>query len=499
MKKYIYLVLIVFASLTGCKKSYLDINNNPNSPTEGSITPDLILSRALHVSAQTGVGGNAAVVGRWMGYWSRGGDYGANTEEETYNITTGFGGNVWAGQYDVLYDYHVMEQKSNATGQKFFEGIAKTMKVVGFSYLVDVYNNVPYSKAFDIAGNITPAYDKGEDIYKDLFVQLDKAIVLIDAAAPGEDKNLEIGDIMFHGNKTMWKKLINTLRLKLVIRLSETSLVTPATELAKVTPEGFLGAGETAAVNPGYAKAFSGTNVSQQNPFWDTYEQDVAGVFLDRFNRANNIVLNMLKNNGDIRYTRYFDASDVGGVYVGYDYGVPTSNVSSANSSRVSGPGLARSFSQDQWLLTSVESLFLQAEATQRGWLNATTPQLAYEAAVRESFVWLGVTNAVATANSYLATSSIANWNDPANGNKLKLIMTQKYLALVGIANLEAWFDYRRLDADYVTIPLSLAPGAAAGIPKRYRYPQSEYNFNPANVAAENDPNPITSGVFWDQ
>lgn len=503
MKKYIYLGLIAFTSLTGCKKSYLDINNNPNSPTEGSITPDLILPRALHASAQTVIGGNAAVTGRWMGYWSRGGDYGANTEEETYNITTNFGTAVWNGQYDLLYDYHVMEQKSKATGQKFFEGIAKTMKVIGFSYLVDVYNNVPYSKAFDIAGNITPAYDKGPDIYKDLFLQLDQAIVLIDAAAPGEDKNLEKGDIMFRGTtfaqrKVMWKKLINTIRLKMVVRLSKTTLVTPATELAKVTSDGFLGAGETAAVNPGYAKAFSGTNVSQQNPFWDTYEQDVAGVYLDRFNRANNYVLNFLRSNGDTRYTRYFDPSDVGGVYAGYDYGVPTSNVASDRSSRVSGPGLARSFSQDQWLLTSVESLFLQAEATQRGWLNVTTPQLAYEAAVRESFVWLGVTNPVATANSYLATSTIANWNDPANTNKLKLISTQKYLSLVGIANIEAWMDYRRLDADYPAVPLTLAPGAAAAIPKRYRYPQSEYNFNPSNVAAENDPNPITSGVFWD-
>ncbi len=207
MKRYIVMVILSLALfITGCKKSYLDINTNPNNATEESITPDLILPLAMHNTASYAGAGYASLA-RWMGYWTRGGDYGPSNEEETYNITTTFGTGSWTNWYNNLYDYNVMEKKANASGQKFYEGIAKTMKTLGFMYLVDTYNNVPYSKAFDLAGNITPAYDKGEDIYKDLFLQLDKALVLINEA-DGKDVNLEKADIMFKGNAVMWKKFM---------------------------------------------------------------------------------------------------------------------------------------------------------------------------------------------------------------------------------------------------------------------------------------------------
>ena len=47
---YIALVMVGF-SILGCKKSFLDINNNPNSATESSITPDLALAAQLTGSA----------------------------------------------------------------------------------------------------------------------------------------------------------------------------------------------------------------------------------------------------------------------------------------------------------------------------------------------------------------------------------------------------------------------------------------------------------------
>ncbi len=501
MKRYILLVILSLALFgTGCKKSYLDINQNPNNPTEGSITPDLILPLALHGTAARAGAGYSSLA-RWMGYWARGGDYGPNNEEETYNITTNFEAGGWTGWYNNLYDYDVMEKKANSSGQKFYEGIAKTMKTVGFMYLVDSYNNVPYSKAFDLAGNITPAYDKGEDIYKDLFVQLDKALVLINAA-DGKDVRLGVADVMFNGDAAMWRKFINTQRLRLALRVSAVASFNKTAELAKVTSDGYLMSGETAAVNPGYVKAANSLGTSQQNPFWDSYEQDLSGVFNDRFNRANNYVLKIFMSTNDIRYTYFFDraATPLGAnIYWGYDYGFVDpnpNNPKSPNSSGVGGPGLAKSFSQDQWLLTSVESMFMQAEAKQRGYISGDA-KAAFENAVRESFIWLGVTNAVATANTYLGSgNAIVDWT--SNTDKIKLIITQKHLALVGIANFEAWADYRRTGFPS-TLPLSLAPNRGPNIPLRFRYPQSEYNYNSTNVAAENNPDPFTSGIFWDR
>jgi hypothetical protein len=138
----------------------------------------------------------------------------------------------------------------------------------------------------------------------------------------------------------------------------------------------------------------------------------------------------------------------------------------------------------------------MQAEAAQRGWIQGDA-QAMYNSAVEESFIWLGVTDAVATADDYLASgNSIVDWD--AATDKTKLIVMQKYLALVGVNNFEAWVDYRRLGVP--DVPLSLSPSRGNNkIPLRLKYPQDEYNYNAANVAAENNPDPQSSGIFWDK
>lgn len=481
----------------GCKKEFLDINDNPNSPTDVSITPDLILPRALAATGARMATSYNNYAG-WMGYWARSGTYGPSTEEESYNITTTFEADEWSGWYDILFDYHTMEKKAQESGQTFYQGIAKIMKTIGFMYLVDQYNNVPYSKAFDLSKNIQPTYDKGEAIYADLLVQLNTAVDLIKNADVDANENIATADIMFKGNKTRWIKFANTQHLKLLIRQSQIPGFNPSAEIAKINSNGagFIGAGETASIQPGYA-----VDNGKQNPFWNAYKLSYTGSIADQYNRANNYILGLYRNNSDIRYQYVFSAAQTpinGNTYYGYNYGevIPNSDPYKApNSSDVAGPGLAKSATQPQWIFTSVESLFLQAEAIQRGWLPGSA-QTAYENAVRESFVWLGVTNATATANTYLASGKpIVDWASATN--KINLIVTQKYLALIGINNFEAWADYRRLGVP--NVPKSLSPSAAANIPLRLRYPQDEYSYNAANVGAENNPNPLTTGVFWDR
>ena len=501
MKRLIYSLATLLIVATGCKKDFFDINTNPNEPTDASITPNLILPRALHATGSR-MATSYDFAAHWMGYWARSGSYGPSTEQESYNITTSYQQDEWSGWYDILTDYNTMEQKATVSGQKFYAGIAKTMKTIGFMYLVDQYNNVPYTDAFKLAdGKVQPAYDKGEAIYADLFKQLDQAIVLINEGNDGEaDPILKTADIMFGGDATMWKKLINTQRLKLVVRMSNVSGFNHSAELAKVTADGFLQSGETAAVNPGYVQ-----DNGKQNPFWNAYEKNYLGDGVDDYNRANNYVLNLLRTNGDIRYQSYFDkaATPLGGnEYFGYDFGFVDpnpNNPKAANSSGVGGPGLARSANQDQWVFTSVESLFLQAEAIQRGWL-AGNAKTAFENAVRESFVWLNVGGsaaaAEAAADDYL-TSGSSSVNYDGAADKVKFIVTQKYLSLVGINNFEAWADYRRVGVP--NVPKSLAPSVGPNIPLRLRYPQSEYNLNAANVGKENNPNVFTTGVFWDK
>jgi hypothetical protein len=141
--------------------------------------------------------------------------------------------------------------------------------------------------------------------------------------------------------------------------------------------------------------------------------------------------------------------------------------------------------------------MFLQAEAVQRGWI-AGDAKATYEAAVTESFKWLGVPSAATAAQEYLTNGgNISNWD--AATNKIQLIVMQKYLALVGINNFEAWVDYRRVGVP-TDLPLSMAPSRGGnGIPKRLLYPQAEYSYNAANVAQEGTINAQTTTVFWDK
>ena len=502
MKKLSYLIIgLLTASLVSCKKDFFDINKNPNSPTSSSITPELLLPRSLHLTASR-MSISMDYAAHWTGYWARGGDYGPTNPQEDYAITNDYQAGQWSGWYDLLFDVDQMEKKAVDSDQPLYVGIAKVLKSIGFMYLVDQYNNVPYTNAFDLAGNILPSYDKGEDIYAGLINQLDEAVTLfkgIDEVNKANNIGISTADIVYKGDVESWIKFANTQRLKLILRQSEVSGFNGAAEVAKIVANGggFIGAGETANAQPGYV-----VDNGKQNPFWNTYKISFDKA-LDKYNRANNYVLSKFEDNDDIRYQYFFSKATTplnGNTYYGYNFGeiLPSSDpYKSPNSSDVAGPGLAKSANQPQWFFTSVESLFLQAEAIQRGWLSGDA-KTAYENAVRESFVYLGVPDAVNVANTYLNSGQpIVDWASASN--KINLIAMQQYLALTGINNFEAYTNYRRLGVP-TDLPLSLAPGRSGRtIPKRLLYPTSEYNYNAATVKAEGDIDAQTSTIFWDK
>jgi len=82
--------------------------------------------------------------------------------------------------------------------------------------------------------------------------------------------------------------------------------------------------------------------------------------------------------------------------------------------------------------------------------------------------------------------------------SKVKFIVKQKYIALIGINPLEAWVDYRRLGVP-TDIPISVNPARGSRvIPLRLIYPAAEYAVNSANVQAQGSITPMTP-VFWDK
>ncbi|MCX6318551.1 MAG: SusD/RagB family nutrient-binding outer membrane lipoprotein [Bacteroidetes bacterium] len=541
LKQLLYtipLAAAITAMSTGCNKSKFDINKNSNQPTDSTVTYDVVLPAAMHASGTiiAGNAGSTGVLGNWLSYTARSGTYAPNVIEETYEITTGFGNTVWNNCYDNNYDYQIVASKAAVAGAGFYEGIARIMKAHNFQLLVDVYGNVPYTQALKGSANPTPSYDNGLDIYKALLREIDAGITLIKAAVvtnTNANKNIATNDIMFGGNKTLWVKFANTLKLRMLIHAYAVAGINKAAEMTIINNEGtgFLGAGEDAQVQPGY-------KADRPNPFYNTFIANTAGAQTANnvYYRANEWGIDYYAFDGDPRQARFY-AAGLNGMK-GVTYGLPPITANASPNLAGFGPGLAKTNSSPQAILTASESFFLQAEARQRGIITSgATAASLLNSAIVESFRYIGVASpasAAATYQSNNATYPDVDINGAAQGpggpvGGLFTILSQKWFALNYVNNFEVWTDFRRVPYTEVatnqlgtTAPndapndrfvygdgggyttygpgpfISVSPqNVSTKIPVRFLYPQTEYNYNAANVGAQGN---VTrySRIFWD-
>jgi hypothetical protein len=291
-------------------------------------------------------------------------------------------------------------------------------------------------------------------------------------------------------------------------------------EVAKIIAQGsgYLGVGENAEVNPGYKS-------DKPNPFYNTYKNTTAGVATANniYFRANKYGIDYYAYNGDPRRARFYEAGANG--LVGVQYGLPPVTANSSGNLAGIGPGVYKTATSAQALLTSAESFFLQAEARFRGFLTTgASASSLLTTGITENFTYVGATGAAGyiSGNAGYADVDIAapsqdptNPNVPAGG--LFTIISQKWFALNAINTLEVWNDYRRVDMKTPTgvdvghfiygqavgfnpgPPISVSPqNTSTVIPVRLLFPQTEYNYNPANASAQGTINQFTSRVFWD-
>jgi hypothetical protein len=520
LNKSIYIILVIavgFGGVTSCSKSDFDINRNPNAPTDSTITYNLLLASSLQTTASL-VETQWGFLQNWLGYWARSGTYAPNVTEESYDVTNNFQTGIWDNFYSNTFNYDIMQKKAAVAGATFYEGVARIMKAHNFQILVDVYNNIPYTAALQGTQNPTPEYSNGEDVYKDLFRQLDTAITLLNETNPDLNTDYTTNDLVYGGDVTMWIKFANTLKLRMLVHVAEVPDFDIAGEVAKInaTGVGYLGAGETAELNPGF-------NSSKPNPFYLSYVADETGAATQNavYYKANAYAVGdgtgspdaygYYNWNSDPRVSRFYTAGNQG--MRGVPYGLPpvTTNAAATLSS-ISGPGLMKNHGYDApaWILTSVESLFLQAEAAERGIIAGDAGALTNEA-ITESFVWLGLSAEDAT--DYLTLNAgYADVDYYADGGGIVTIISQKWFALNAIATFEVWTDYRRVNYNgeghfvYGDVsgytpgpPISVAPqNTKTEIPIRLLYPQSEFNYNATNVQDQGTPDAFTSKIFWD-
>ena len=521
-KKINSVLLAVVATVAllsvGCKKGTFDINSpNPNQPS--SIEPKFVLSAALNSTA-TLVAGNPGTPGTqsgndlfdiYMGYWAVSGDYIPSAALLQYKLTTDFGAAIWDQAYPTLKNLKAIEKfyGGEATGYNY-QAIAKIVQALLYQRLVDIYNNIPYSEALQGGVNNTPAYDDAQTVYKDLVSQLDSSVLLINAATNETIAVDPTYDLMFGDSAGLqrkdpmkaWKMFANTLKLKILMNLTQLS-DGPAyiqSELTGLTTADFIGADADAVISAPY----SNNAGNHQTPLWQDIGSSTTGTPYQNnaYFRANSYAVNFYKSTNDPRVALIYTPNGSGDIQgrafgsTALEHNDVISGIGGPSQGVAASPdGLLQSPAQPAMILSSTQSLFLQAEAVQRGYLTGDAAAL-YQSAIEESFRLLGVPDYVTAAATYTAQAG-DNTNFVASSNPINTIIVQKWAALNTQDPLASWDDWRR--TGYPSdIPVSIYPGSTAThIPYRLIYPTSEYNYNSANVNKEGQIDPLSSKIFW--
>jgi hypothetical protein len=492
MKKNIIIISALVLLLgSSCKKDFLSVNEkNPNAASE--VTAKLVLPAALNASAATiNNSDRFNFVYLWHGLWSISGGYSQPNDLTQYNLrNTSYEGN-WTEFYINGENYTYIEKNSTDAKLVNYLAIAKIMKAWIFQNLVDAYGDVPYSEAFQAPAILKPKYDKQQDIYENLVVSIDDAIALLKGASvDAEDPG--VNDIMFKGDMGMWIKFANTLKLRILMHQSDmtgrSSYISGA--LATTVADGFLGAGESAAVNPGYIQS-----TGKMNPFYENYYNADGSTAADgiSYTVAGEDGIEFYASNNDARLEYFYAPASSDGSFAGNYFGDLVENLLAPNKTSQLGAGMIGTFDRSSFILSDIESLLLQAEAAEKGLITGSAKDL-YNSAVTQSFVYFGIADS--TITQYL-TQENANVNYDVATNKLKLIMTQKWASLNGIAPMEIWTDYRR--SGYPTfIHFAQDVNRKSDTPPvRLLYPQREIGLNGGSVAAAGTINPFTSKIFW--
>ena len=506
MKKYILFFATATVAMAGCKKNYLDLNENPNVPSVVSAAS--LLAAAEVRTAGIMVDPSASYFNVWLDQWAFSPSYAVNQDLRDYRFTNSFQQGLFSDFYSNGFDYQKMIDFAIEQNNPALEGIGRTMKSILMQYAVDVYNNVPYSEAFKGASNQSPVYDDAKTIYEAIYTDLNLAITKFNAAQSSQFPTAT-QDLMLGGDKDLWIKLANTIKLRILLRQSaradRASYI--STHIAADFPGGlnsFLQPGESAIVNPGFTNADT-----KQTPYWGSFGYSASGSKTgnnDYFKAASYAVSFYTSQHDD---RGFFTQKPIGiGVsgapsmfgisFRGNEMGSQGTSTLTYSDNINNFAGLQYRFPSDpQAILTDYESLFLQAEAVQRGWFPGDA-QTIFESAMRQSYHFMfDATDGSANADDYYDIDRIPDArNDWALAtNKIQLIITQKWASINTVNFFESWAEYRR--TGFPNVPLSSSLSRGPNIPLRLKYPQFEYDLNGENVAAQGNIDQFTSKIWW--
>lgn len=509
MKKIIIYLCpaILFTGLNSCDKNFEKVNTNPVLAT--TLDPGYLFSNAQFSSAINTI---------------------TYQNEIVQQIITPFTGVLEGGNHNVVYDPNsnalfntmfaapngpvvllttVITQTKDNPARSNLYNMARILKAYVFEVLVDTYGDVPYSEAGlgFIEGTTLPKYDDDNVIYDDLLKELDEATKDLDAAKP-----TETGDLFYKGNINQWKKLGNSLLLRVAMRYTKADAAKAQQFVTTAVSGGVM---QAVADN-----AFIAFNSTFNHPTSNSYQGTERGnyylakPFVDYLQGTNDPRLGVIA----VKYefpanplatagTEDTNPANQQGMPLGYNESTIINDPLFPGKS-----GAAWKYSQlnrrtvakidvPEFFVTYAQTELLLAEAAQRGWISGSS-QTYYDAGVKAHMDQMAQYDVSAiipgsTQDAYLA----ANPFNPAMA--LEQINTQYWIASFQNGS-EAWANLRR--SGFPALAPNPYPGAdpavAGDFIHRLVYPVREKSVNTANydeAVARLGGDNLSSRVFWDK
>lgn len=525
MKKYFNLIFIPMAGLlilaAGCKKSFNDLNINENKPA--SVPASLLFNGILNDMTEEPY----TMYERWSQYYCCNYDYYGNNR---YDFGSG------ANYYSTLKNVMKMEEealKNGAGAVNPYSAMAKFFKAYLFTKMSLQMGDIPMTDALKGAENLKPSYDPQKKVFQQAFLWLDSANTELAQLITGNNLTLT-GDIYLNNNLAKWRKVVNTLRIRLLIELSKKVADADlnikqqfASILADPNKYPLM---ESADDNLQY-RFIHPTNDYPMNPGnfgFDALRYNTSATYIS--------LLTQLKDPRVFVTAEPAAALVAGGktptsfdAFVGADPGEDLGAMyTKGNTGQYSLINRYRYYEtytgEPSIQIGYAELLFNIAEAINRGWVAAGPLGNAaahYLKAIKESMAYYGIPEtgtytvkflksgspgSTAVYDTYSLTADFNGYyNQPAvqyagdNDNGLTQILQQKYLALFRHSGLEGYFQYRRTGVPAFTT----GPGTGNGsrIAMRFQYPGSEQTANTDNykkaLDAQYNGNDDINALMW--
>lgn len=425
MKKLAIITTIILAVGTTSCDSYLDINQDPNSPTEENMTTSIMMP-----AAEMGI---AATYGNLLripaGYFAQHYSHMFGTSNyvdySQFEMSPVRSGSAYSQINRVglknLQTIRELAEKNEEWGTYL---AATTLRCFAIQALVDCYGSIPYSEALNIS-NPSPKYDEGADIYAGLITELDDALSKASATDPVAT------NFLYQGQRAdKWIQFANALKLKILSR--ESGAVSVDSQIGALISENNFPkedvaytdcwSNETGQMNPYYSEEFSTAFGSTQINV--TANMAIIGTMLQK--NASGEVLYQ-----DPRLEAFFDPNS-NGEYVG---GVSGTNFStSGNYKAAYWCRPAMKYNSPVYLIQVAETEFFISEYYARQ-NNAAQAEAHYNAAIEASCQSAGVSGADAVIAQFPYDQA----------NYKQCIGISKWIALAGTNNFESWCELRRL------------------------------------------------------